>query len=293
MRRRHRVYPFIPLAQKPAERMMLLKECNDLLVQVEPGTRTGPSAKLYERSMVEPIDPDLLAQTLNRALATDSFVATKYVDTLDALVLCLYQRSVPVWHRWNAENVMMPHFSEWRFTGQGHSTQKNPTRIIDIASAPNVDAEAIRARCSHINVVEKHVLLGDGTVGVLRTSKFGRAECVPGLEPEKFVPPVVEEFKDEKDKKKPGASPKAKAKGKKGKGKQVVDPAVEEAERRAEEKAAGFQSSPLMEVRDAVFHQPGCSFGMHPDLSWIARKRARHAAAQAHVQGEYQAALAA
>jgi len=207
---------------------------------------------------------------------------------------------------------MLPHFSEWRFTGDGQSTQRNPSHVVELASGPAVDAEPVRARCSHISVVEKHVLLGDGTVGVLRTSKFGRAECVPGLEPEKFVPPVVEEVKDEKDKKKPGASPKAKAKGKKGKGKQVVDPAVEEAERRAEEerrkaeeaarkkaideaeeKAAGFQSSPLMEVRDAVFHQPGCSFGMHPDLSWIARKRARHAAAQAHVQGEYQAALAA
>merc|ERR1719428_1764895 len=111
---------------------------------------------------------------------------------------------------------MLPHFSEWRFTEEGQSTQRNPSHVVELASGPAVDAEPVRARCSHISVVEKHVLLGDGTVGVLRTSKFGRAECVPSLEAEKYAPPQTEEPKVET--KKPAASPKGKpAKGKKGK----------------------------------------------------------------------------
>merc|ERR1719428_2101285 len=105
---------------------------------------------------------------------------------------------------------MLPHFSEWRFTEEGQSTQKNPGHVVELASGPAVDAEPVRARCSHISVVEKHVLLGDGTVGVLRTSKFGRAECVPSLEPEKYVPPATEEPKEAK-KEKPAASLKGKA----------------------------------------------------------------------------------
>jgi hypothetical protein len=161
------IYPFMP-GIKPAqvERLLLLREFENLTNAMSPERSADYSSRYYS----EDIEDHLLVQAMD---PQESFVATRYYERLDALLVLHYFRCPPgriLWHSWrqNGDLRTLPGVLD-------HATrlgsEKPPEAAFDVATKD----------FGYLGVVEKSVIPGDTGVVLCWTAEQGDGPMDIGL----------------------------------------------------------------------------------------------------------------
>ncbi|CAK0853487.1 unnamed protein product [Prorocentrum cordatum] len=283
-----RVYPFAPsVATEEFEQMWLLHAFEGLLSKAYPEKKWC----LADRSYRECIPRELLAQTLQAALASEPLVATAYIPRHDCLIIALYQRSLhgsPLWHSWKCDLgsehdsnrwadglFTVPTYNDWlQLFGGSAEGAPRPRFLLD-----GFDARQV----GYGEVVEKLATPADGSVILVSRIGYGKTGTLPqpsndaggaGALGQLVEPPCAPDSED--------AEPAA-----------ATPPPPEQG---AAEAPPAFDTPVRYESRIVRVTKDGLTFGFVADRAWAARLQAeqlRREEARAAALEEEEAAAAA